>query len=224
MAYKYAARDENVTRHREYFLSRHNIDIDQCVVMDVEHSDRIASVDSSYCDAVTRGTTSPIAADALTTDEEGVCLFLLTADCLPVAVFDPVQKAIALVHLGWQSTDQDLAAKTIDHLTKTYGSRLDGLLIDIGPAIHARSYVKQKTAQLQKPAWTPYLTNGDQGYHVDLIRYNYDALRSCGVPVDRITVSDRDTARDEHFFSHYNAARGNEPEGRFATILMMQRA
>ena len=47
--------------------------------------------------------------DTLITDEPGVPLLLRYADCTPVLIYDPVRRALALVHSGWRGTVQAAA-------------------------------------------------------------------------------------------------------------------
>jgi Multi-copper polyphenol oxidoreductase laccase len=41
-------------------------------------------------------------ADGLMTDEPGILLGVMTADCIPVLVADPVHRAVAAFHAGWR--------------------------------------------------------------------------------------------------------------------------
>lgn len=49
--------------------------------------------------------------DALMTDEVNICLMVLTADCVPVLLFDPKCRAIAAVHAGWRGTEANIVGK-----------------------------------------------------------------------------------------------------------------
>ncbi len=40
--------------------------------------------------------------DALVTNQQGICLYVQTADCVPILLFDPMGKVIGAVHAGWQ--------------------------------------------------------------------------------------------------------------------------
>ena len=54
--------------------------------------------------------------DALVTDVPGVAISVRTADCIPVLLYDPVNKAIAAVHAGWRGTVQHISCKVIDRM------------------------------------------------------------------------------------------------------------
>jgi polyphenol oxidase len=46
--------------------------------------------------------------DALVTNQPGICLCVQTADCVPILLFDPVEKVISAVHAGWRGTVKKL--------------------------------------------------------------------------------------------------------------------
>ncbi|MGD9488280.1 MAG: peptidoglycan editing factor PgeF [Calditrichaceae bacterium] len=78
--------------------------------------------------------------DALITNIENLFLTVQTADCFPVFVFDPVNRAVGLVHSGWRGTAQNITGKTIDLMKAEYNSRPEDLLIAIGPGVQQDCY------------------------------------------------------------------------------------
>ena len=75
------------------------------------------------------------ACDALITSATGVALLLRFADCVPIMLFDPQQKAIGLAHAGWRGTIAGIAQATVAAMMETLGSRPGDLIAAIGPAI-----------------------------------------------------------------------------------------
>jgi len=73
--------------------------------------------------------------DAMVTDREGLALVITTADCLPIFIADPVQRAVVAVHAGWRSTLKGIAAKGLAALVHAYGSRPADCVAAIGPGI-----------------------------------------------------------------------------------------
>ena len=89
--------------------------------------------------------------DALITDEPGVALLSLHADCLPLLLVDPGalpdeaghaaasvgdrRPAIGVVHAGWRGTIADVAGAAVRAMAATYGSPPERLLAYLGPAI-----------------------------------------------------------------------------------------
>ena len=78
--------------------------------------------------------------DALVTDESGVTLTILTADCVPVFLVDPVKHAIGLAHSGWRGTVSRIAAKTVQCMIDTYGSNPKDIIVVTGPCICSACY------------------------------------------------------------------------------------
>ncbi len=78
--------------------------------------------------------------DALVTDVPGVAISVRTADCIPVLLYDPVNKAVAAVHAGWRGTVQQISCKVIDRMHDLYGTDAADLIAVIGPGIGPESF------------------------------------------------------------------------------------
>jgi len=77
----------------------------------------------------------PFQCDGLVTDEPGVFLGVLSADCLPILLFDPARPAVAAIHAGWRGTLQGISEKAVGCLRAWYGSKPEDLQAAFGPAI-----------------------------------------------------------------------------------------
>jgi YfiH family protein len=73
-------------------------------------------------------------ADVLLTERRGLPLAILSADCLPIVIYDPAGARLAAVHAGWRGTVQSVARAAVDGLVEA-GSDADGLVVGIGPSI-----------------------------------------------------------------------------------------
>lgn len=73
--------------------------------------------------------------DGLVTNEKGVILCIITADCVPLFFIDPVKKAIGLSHSGWKGTKDRIGERTIELMNKEYGSDPSDIIAAIGPSI-----------------------------------------------------------------------------------------
>lgn len=219
MSYLWGNADE-VTENRKRFLAKYSMRPEDCVVMKLEHKDRVEVVhpfDRSANDA------DAVVAEALITNHSGVALFLLTADCLPISLYDPCHGVIALAHLGWRPTDKLLIKKVIRVMFEKFGSEPQDIVAHIGPGIHKESYVFKDPEQKKLSGWAPYchdLPNGETA--IDIIGYNIAQLLEVGVIAEHISADPSDTAAAPEYFSHYRAVRNNEKEGRFATILTLR--
>jgi YfiH family protein len=76
-------------------------------------------------------------ADALATAEPGLLLEIRTADCLPVLIADPVNRAVAAIHAGWRGSAAGIVLRTIEKMAEWFGSSPENLQAAIGPSIAA---------------------------------------------------------------------------------------
>jgi polyphenol oxidase len=73
--------------------------------------------------------------DALITRQSGLLLTIRTADCVPILIADPVQRAVAAIHSGWKGTAGNITGATVARMQQTFGSRPEDLIALAGPAI-----------------------------------------------------------------------------------------
>ena len=63
-----------------------------------------------------------IKADAIITDQINLPIAVLTADCVPILIFDNQRKMIAAIHAGWKGAFKDIIKKVINFLLKNISS------------------------------------------------------------------------------------------------------
>lgn len=73
--------------------------------------------------------------DAILTCLPEYSLSMTFADCVPVYLYDPDRKAIALVHAGWRGTLAQIASLAVKRMICEYGSAPGRILAAIGPSI-----------------------------------------------------------------------------------------
>jgi hypothetical protein len=96
------------------------------------HSDAIAHFDAAP--------TEPSRADASVTKIPGLLLAVQTADCVPILLVDPKNRAVAAVHAGWRGTLARIVEKAIGRMQMQFASHPADLLVAIGPAIAGCCY------------------------------------------------------------------------------------
>jgi YfiH family protein len=139
------------------------------------------------------GSRGDVDADALWTDEPGLPIGALAADCVPIAIArigdDP--PALAVVHAGWRG----LLAGVIPAAASTLGGTLAAA---IGPAIGPCCYeVGEEVARPLRAAFGADVVTAGRA---DLPLAAERALRASGIErVDRLGAC---TSCDDRFFSH----------------------
>jgi YfiH family protein len=170
-------------------------------------------------------------ADALVTAAPGVTLAILTADCLPVVLHDPVAGVLACVHAGWRGTVAGVTAAAVAAM-RDLGASPSDVVAGLGPAIAGDRYqvgpaVHEAVTAAFGPAAAGFLSpdrrpgavpKGQDRWLLDLSQANSHALREAGVPGDRIHASTIPTGTGA-FFSD----RAARPCGRLALVASLSR-
>lgn len=210
---------KDVITHRKQALHKHQISLDHCAVMRVIDQNIIYRVGAADMGKGARQLENAINADALVTQEKNLFLFLLTADCLPLTLYDPVHEVVGLAHLGRKSSDQSLARNLVKFMQEEFGTQPNELYAYFGPAIHAQSYVLNSEQTIFDSDWSAHIAalNNHQ-LSVDILGFNEEALRSCGLLAAHIFHDRINTAASPEYYSHYRSVKTSEQEGRFATV------
>ena len=80
-----------------------------------------------------------IRADAIITDQEKLPIAILTADCVPLLLFDKKKKMIAAIHAGWKGSFKGIIKKVINFMLKK-GCERCNIIAAIGPSITQANY------------------------------------------------------------------------------------
>ena len=161
--------------------------------------------------------------DALVTDEARLPLLLRYADCVPVLIYDPVHRALALVHSGWRGTVLGAPRAAVESLEMEFGSHPEELVTAIGPSIGPCCYeVGPDVVDAIRSTFSAsdaLLASRSYGrHHLDLWKANRRWLSDCGVK--RIEVSEVCTAcHIENFYSH---RAENGKTGHFAAVMSLR--
>jgi YfiH family protein len=135
--------------------------------------------------------------DGLITDVPGIFLVVQVADCLPVYLYDPIHRAIGLIHAGWRGTYQKIVMLAIQSLGSNFRSRPEDIFVFFGPSIGPCCY------EVSEEVSSHFPENVMQGNHLDLWKANRNLLIESGVRVENIETSGLCTAcYSDWFFSH----------------------
>lgn len=213
---------DTVVKQREDALTKHQIPLDQCVAMRVVDQNVIYHAMSSDMGKGTRGLEDVVIADALVTRQKNLFLLLLTADCLPLTLFDPIKEVVGLAHLGRRSSDQLLALEVIEYMQREFDTQPSKLHAYFGPAIHPKSYILDQNRTSFLSDWSSHIVEKTPSQlSVDIIAFNEAVLLKHGVRRETIFHDNVDTATSPNHFSHYRSYRTGDTQGRFATIVGM---
>ncbi|MBD3185078.1 peptidoglycan editing factor PgeF [Candidatus Poribacteria bacterium] len=132
---------EAVNENRERFSEAIGFDLDSLVIAQQVHGDKVSVVDNSKagCGAFTHKNAIP-GADAMITRSKKLTLGILTADCVPIMIADPVEDTFGIAHAGWRGTLHSIGAKTVIKMQNEFAIKPKNCIVILGPAIRPCCY------------------------------------------------------------------------------------
>jgi YfiH family protein len=160
--------------------------------------------------------------DGMLTTTPGVILFFRFADCAPVLLYDPVKRALGLVHAGWRGAARNVARAAVTSFARHAGSQPGDLWAGVGPAIGPCCYQVGPEVVAAVDGACPHeakvIERRDGALYLDLPGAVRAQLLSAGV--GRVEMSGLCTAcRTDEWFSH-RAEQGTT--GRFGVLAMLE--
>ena len=80
-----------------------------------------------------------IKADAIITNQERLPIAVLTADCVPILLYDNKKNMIAAIHAGWKGAFKNIIKNVVNFMIKK-GCKKNNIFAAIGPCIGRSSY------------------------------------------------------------------------------------
>tara|TARA_R110002020_G_scaffold36822_9_gene110660 strand:+ start:1474 stop:2235 length:762 start_codon:yes stop_codon:yes gene_type:complete len=163
-----------------------------------------------------------IEADAMVTDQGGLLLGILTADCTPILFADPEAGVIGAAHAGWRGAVSGICEATIASMV-ALGARANSIVTAIGPTISGPNYEVGPQFATELLALYPQAGNRitrptDGIEHFDLPGFVADRLAAAGiVSIDRIGGCTY--ANPERYFSHRYATHHRIKTGRQIAVI-----
>jgi hypothetical protein len=217
---------ENVLENRRCFQSALGADDLALCGLSQIHSDVVHLFDTAP--------PAPCRGDGSVTNRPGLLLSVQTADCVPILLVDPKNRAVAAVHAGWRGTLQRIVAKAIGKMRMQFGSSPADMVAAIGPCIGGCCYevgvevaVEFKSQFPNASEWFDELRTGDEpnplqwlnmappGHQpppksvlLDLRKANRAQLLDAGLRAESIAVSDLCTACSRDLLFSYRKEAG----------------
>jgi YfiH family protein len=167
---------------------------------------------------------NPPECDALITNHQGTPLMVMSADCTPILLYDPAQRAIGVIHAGRAGALKQILPKTITAMIQTYQSNLDDIRIVLGPSIHGCCYEINKTiaSETIDLGYQTALHHQKEKVFLDVNTILLMQLNALGIQEERIEIIDHCTScLSDTYFSYRADAQHT---GRIAGVIMLQSA
>ncbi len=155
--------------------------------------------------------------DGAITNIKGVALMVLTADCLPIFLYDPAKHAIGIAHAGWRSTLDGIAKNVVNVMKAEFRSDPGKILVGFGPAIRQCCYEVNREFLVHFPDSVVKMAHK---YYFDLAGENAEQLLSAGIiSKNMFDCSICTSCRSDEFFCY---RKEKENAGRMASVIMLK--
>jgi len=101
-------------------------------LMNQTHSSKVVTIDENNKNI------HRVDADALITKIENIAISVLTADCVPILIYEEVNHIIACVHAGWRGAVNGIIKKTLNEIVGM--KKNNKIYVAVGPCIGAKNY------------------------------------------------------------------------------------
>jgi len=98
------------------------------------HSKKILFIDKNF-----RFNKKKVKADAIITGQKKIPIAVLTADCVPILLYDKKKVMVAAIHAGWKGAYKGIVKNVINFMLKK-GCKRNNIIAAIGPCIGKKNY------------------------------------------------------------------------------------
>ena len=122
---------KNIFRNLKYVSKKMKINNKKLILMHQTHSNRVIEINKNSLK-------KKIFSDAIITKAKGLALGVVTADCVPILLFDKRTKTVGCIHAGWRGALKGIIKNTIKKISKLNSK--SEIYASIGPCIGKKNY------------------------------------------------------------------------------------
>lgn len=209
MSYRYGSEQE-VRQNREQVFKRLGLSVNRVVPLSLNSTDGVHWLeDPSAWTGVSR---PGFASEGVWCPSRATALFLMVADCCPMAFSDPATGALGVLHAGRAEIASGFLERFLE-LGQEHGVDLRRLYVFVGPGICVAHYAFDT---LPDGHVGTVVEDAAGMFHVDLRDDIRRALRQAGIRDENVTEDPRCTYESNDLYSHRRDR--DTGEGRFALI------
>ena len=192
---------ESVKKNLDYIAKKMNVEKDKLILMHQTHSNKVVEIKKNNYK-------KKVIADAMITKMKGFALGVITADCVPIILYDTKNEIIGCIHAGWKGAFSDIIKNTVSKIKKI--SSGNKIYACIGPCIDKKNYEVDKNFYKMFLAKSRnnkiYFSNKKNEKKLfNLRKFVTDKLLKANIKVDQV---DRDTfAEKSNFFSYRRSCK-----------------
>ena len=207
---------KNVKKNLNYVSKKMGVKKNKLILMHQTHSNKVVEIKINNI-------RRKIKADAMITKMKNVALGVVTADCVPIILFDVKNKIIGCIHAGWKGAHSGIIKNTINKIKKLNTN--NKIYATVGPCIGKKSYEVdllffKKFIKKSNKNKKYFSIKSNQKKLFNLRKFVTDNLQDLGADVDQINV---DTfAEKSNYFSYRRSCKLHQKDyGRCISAVSM---
>ncbi len=208
---------KNVSRNLYFVSKKMKINQKKLLLMHQTHSNKVIIVHKKNQNL------KKLNSDALITKIKGISLGVVTADCVPIIIYDKKNQIIGCIHAGWKGASSGIIENTVKKFKKLDSK--NQIFASIGPCIGKKSYevdidFYRKFISKSKKNAKYFLKKNKNKKLFNLRKYVNDKLVKLNVKVDHVN---HDTFKEKSsFFSYRRSQKLQEKDyGRCISVISL---
>ncbi len=121
----------NILKNLAYVSQKFFVNKDKLILMNQSHSNKVIEIKKNNYK-------KKINSDAMITKVRGLAIGVVTADCVPVIIYDLKNEIVGCIHAGWKGAFLGIIKNTINKIKKLNSN--NKIFASIGPCIGGKSY------------------------------------------------------------------------------------
>ena len=209
---------ENILKNLDIVSKKIGLNNQNLFTMNQTHSNRVIVIND------TNKHIHRFSSDALVTNKKDVTISVLTADCVPVLIYDEVNEIIGSIHAGWRGALSGIIENTLNEIIKI--NKNGKINVAIGPCIGLDNYEVGQDfystfVQKSKKNRNFFLATRKKKYLFDLRKFVNSKFEK--FQVNHVENINFDTFReDKKFFSFRRSKQAGEKDyGRCISLISL---
>ncbi len=205
---------KNVSKNLNYVSKKINVKKENLILMHQTHSNKVIEIKRKNYSVM-------VQSDAMISKLRGVALGVLTADCVPILVYDKQNGIIGCIHAGWKGAFSGIIEKTIKKIKKQ--NSFHKIYASIGPCIGKRNYEVdlkffRKFLSLSSKNKIYFIKKNNHKKLFNLRKFVADKLLKLKVKIDHVNYDTFD--EKNNFFSFRRSCIRKEKDyGRCVSVI-----
>ena len=187
---------KNIFKNLNYVANKMSTKIDNLIVMYQTHSNKVLEIKKLNL-------RKRVYSDAIITKIPGIVLGVMTADCVPILIYNKTEKMVGCIHAGWKGAFSGIVKNTVLKIKKSNSK--SKLYASVGPCIGKMSYEVdlkffKKFITKSKKYKKYFAKKNKEKKFFNLRKFVADQLLDLNVTIDHVKY---DTFKEkDNFFSY----------------------